>query len=148
MKNAFKGQYRHTIDSKGRLSIPAKLRKNFSDEANNTVVMSQGLEKCFYIYPKNNWIEIEERLFKLNEFLPKDSRFIRMMLQNAHEDSLDAQSRIIVPQNLIELAEIKNEIVIIGALKRLEVWDPEIYKQYLASSPETFQEIAAEVMRL
>jgi len=144
----FKGNFLHSIDSKGRVSIPVKLRKFITPESNNTLIITQGIDKCIQIYPKNEWQIIEEKLSKLNEFIPKESRFIRMMLQNAHEDEMDSQSRILIPQSLLEYAEIKNEVLIIGVLRKIELWNPDIYKEYLNSSSETFEQIAEEVMRL
>lgn len=144
----FKGQFIHSIDNKGRISIPAKLRKYILPEANNSFVMSQGLDACIDIYPRDQWLSIEDKLLMLNTFIPKESRFIRMMLQNAHEDEMDAQSRIVIPQSLLEYAKIENEVLILGALKKIEVWNPKIYHDYLMSSGDTFEQIAAEVMSL
>ncbi|MCW9066762.1 MAG: division/cell wall cluster transcriptional repressor MraZ, partial [Ignavibacteriaceae bacterium] len=72
--------------------------------------------------------------------------FIRMFVQYAHEDSMDSQSRILVPQMLIEYANIEKEVLIIGALRKIEVWNPKIYSDYLKQSPLTYEEIAAKVM--
>lgn len=144
----FKGQFLHIIDSKKRIAIPAKLRKYFSPDANNSLVMTQGIEKCIEIYPKDQWVTIEEKLLKLNTFKSKDTRFIRMMLQNVKEDELDSQSRIIIPQNLLDYADIKTDVLILGVLKRIEIWNPNIYKEYIESSPHTLEQIAEEVMNL
>lgn len=144
----FKGHYLHSIDAKGRVSIPSKLRRYVVPEADNSFIMVQGVDKCIDIYPKDKWLEIEEKLQKLNPFLPKQSRLIRTMLHNAHEDTMDSQSRILVPQNLLEYAGIKNEVLILGALKKIEIWDPQTYNDYMSSSEESFADIAAEVMSL
>lgn len=142
----FKGQYTYSIDSKSRISIPAKLRKHISPDANDSIVMTRGLSKCIDLYPSNEWEVIEERLLKLNQFQPDDLRFIRMFVQYATEDKMDSQSRILIPQSLIDYAEIENEVLIIGALRKIEVWNPKVYDNYLANSPMTYEEIAAKVM--
>jgi MraZ protein len=144
----FKGQFLHSIDNKGRLSIPARLRKNVSMDADSSFVMTLGIDKCIEIYPKDQWKLIEEKLLKLNFFDQREARFIRMMLQNAQEDSMDAQSRILIPQPLLDYAGIKNEVHILGVLKKIELWDPEVYKGYISGSPETFEQIASQVMRI
>jgi len=144
----FKGQFKYSIDSKGRISIPAKLRKNFSPEANDTLVMTQGLGTCIDIYPLDQWQLIEQKLSKLNQFKPKDAMFLRMFLQLAAEDSLDSQSRVLVPQNLLDYAKIEKEVLILGALRKIEVWNPKIYEEYLRQSNETYEQIAQEVMSL
>ncbi|MCK9210799.1 MAG: division/cell wall cluster transcriptional repressor MraZ [Ignavibacteriaceae bacterium] len=144
----FKGQFLHSIDNKGRLSIPSRLRKNVSQDADNSFVMTLGIDKCIEIYPKDQWKLIEEKLLKLNFFDQREARFIRMMLQNAHEDTMDAQSRILIPQPLLDYAGIKNEVLILGVLKKIELWDTKIYNGYLSGSPETFEQIASQVMRI
>jgi len=144
----FKGQFKYSIDSKGRISIPAKLRKNLLPEANDTLVMTKGLGNCIDIYPHDQWILIEQKLGKLNQFKPKDAMFLRMFLQYAAEDTLDSQSRILIPQNLLEYAKIENEVLILGALKKIEVWNPRVYEDYLKGSGESYEEIAQEVMSL
>lgn len=144
----FKGQFLHSIDSKGRLSLPARLRKNVAEDADNTFVMTLGIDKCIEIYPKDQWKLIEEKLLKLNFFDQREARFIRMMLQNAQEDTMDAQSRILIPQSLLDYAGIKNEVLILGVLKKIELWNNEIYNGYLSGSPETFEQIASQVMRM
>lgn len=142
----FRGQFTYSIDAKGRISIPAKLRKQISPEANDSFVMTRGVSTCIDIYPLNEWNQIEEKLLKLNQFQPDDVRFVRMFTQYAVEDSMDSQSRILIPQNLIEYAKIEKEVLILGVLKKIEVWNPKIYEDYLNQSPESFEQIAAKVM--
>ncbi len=142
----FKGQFSYSIDSKGRISIPAKLRKHVTAEANDTFVMTQGTAACVDIYPQDQWQQFEEKLLKLNPFNPMEAKFIRMIMQHASDDTLDAQSRILIPQNLIEYAKIEKEVLILGALKKIEVWNPKVYEEYLKQSDETYESIAAKVM--
>lgn len=142
----FRGQFSYSIDAKGRISIPAKLRKQISPEANDTFVMTKGLSQCIDVYPLNEWQLLEEKLLKLNQFKPDDVRFIRMFSQFATEDNMDSQSRILIPQNLIEYAKIENEVLILGVLKKIEVWNPKIYDDYISNAPETYESIAAKVM--
>jgi MraZ protein len=108
--------------------------------------MTRGVSSCIDIYPLNEWNQIEEKLLKLNQFQPDDVRFVRMFTQYAIEDTMDSQSRILIPQNLIDYAKIEKEVLILGVLKKIEVWNPKIYEDYLSQSPETFEQIAAKVM--
>lgn len=143
----FIGSFTYSIDSKSRISIPAKLRKYVKPEANDTFVMTRGIAKCIDIYPYDQWKELEEKLSTLNSFNQKEAKFLRMFLQTASEDTLDAQSRLLIPQNLIEYAGIEKEVFILGAVKKIEVWNPVIYQNYLNERPESFEEIAEEVMK-
>lgn len=134
------------MDSKGRIAIPAKLRKHISADANETFVMTRGLSNCIDLYPLDEWQKIEEKLLGLNSFQPDDARFIRMISQYATDDVMDVQSRIMVPSTLISYAKIEKEVLIIGALKKIEIWNPKVYDEYLNQSPQTYEEIAAKVM--
>jgi MraZ protein len=142
----FRGQFTYSIDSKGRIAIPAKLRKHISADSNETFVMTRGLSNCIDLYPLDEWQKIEESLLNLNTFQPDDARFIRMFVQFAAEDVMDGQSRIMIPSTLITYAKIENEVLILGALKKIEVWNPKVYEEYLLQSPQTYEEIAAKVM--
>ena len=142
----FRGQFTYSVDAKGRLSIPAKLRKHVSVESNDTFVMTQGTAACIDVYPLDQWTQFEAKLLGLNPFKPTDAKFIRMILQHATEDTLDSQARILVPQALLQYAKIEKEVLILGALKKIELWNPEVYAEYLKQTPETYEQIAAEVM--
>jgi len=142
----FRGQFTYSIDSKGRIAIPAKLRKHISADANDTFIMTRGLSNCIDLYPLDEWQKIEEALLHLNSFQPDDARFIRMFVQFAAEDVMDGQSRIMIPSTLVTYAKIENEVLILGALKKIEVWNPKVYEEYLLQSPQTYEEIAAKVM--
>jgi MraZ protein len=142
----FRGQYKYSVDSKGRISIPAKLRRHVAPDANDTFVMTRGTAACIDVYPLDQWQLIEEKLSKLNPFNPDDAKFIRMISQYASEDSMDSQSRVLIPQSLIEYAKIDKEVLILGALNKIEVWNPKIYEEYLNQIGETYEQIAAKVM--
>ena len=142
----FRGQFTYSIDSKGRVAIPAKLRKHVTAEANDTFVMTRGLSNCIDLYPLDEWQRIEEKLLLLNSFQPDDARFIRMFVQFASEDVMDGQSRILIPSTLISYAKIEKEVLILGALKKIEIWNPKVYDEYLNQSTQTYEEIAAKVM--
>jgi len=142
----FKGQFLYSVDAKGRISIPAKLRKHISPESNDTFVMTQGTDKCIDVYPLDQWNLLEAKLFKLNLFDPEHARFSRMLLQHAFEDTLDSQSRILIPQNLLTHAGITKDVLILGVSTKIELWNPSVYENYLNSSEETFEQIAARVI--
>jgi MraZ protein len=142
----FKGQFLYSVDAKGRISIPARLRKHVSPESNDTFIMTQGTDKCIDIYPLDQWNLLEAKLLKLNLFQPDDSRFTRMFLQNAFDDTLDSQARILIPQNLLIHAGITKEVLILGVTTKIELWNPSVYENYLNSSELTFEQLAAKVI--
>jgi len=145
----FLGSFNYTIDAKGRISIPARLRKFVSPDANDTFVLTRGSEKCINIYPMNYWKELlESKLDKLNSFDPKDTKFMRLFLQEAAEDQFDSQSRLLVSKKLVDFAEIEKDVIILGMNKYIEVWNPKLYQEYLKEIEEPYEIIAKEVMNM
>lgn len=145
----FIGSFKYSVDSKGRVSIPAKLRKYVNPEANDSFILTRGPGKCIDVYPMDQWKElVANKLTQLNSFDPEDAMFIRLLLQEAAEDSLDSQSRLLIPKSLIEYAEIEKEVFIKGALNKIEIWKPEIYDEYINASPRSYEDIAKEVMKM
>jgi MraZ protein len=144
--SSFKGSYTYSVDNKGRVNLPANLRKYVSPEANETFVITRGFEKCLFVYPLDEWNKLEQHLRSLSSYNPQDRLFMRVLLEYAKESQLDGQARITIPQQLLDYAGIKNEVRIIGVLDKIELWHPKIYEEYLSSQSESYESIAARVM--
>lgn len=143
----FIGSFKYSIDSKGRVSIPAKLRKFVDPKSNDAFVMTRGTTQCIDVYPMNFWEElVQSKLNQLNSFEPKEAMFLRMFLQQAAEDKLDSQARLLIPKNLTEYAGISKDVLILGAIKKIEIWNPQNYEDYLKTSELSYEEIAKQVM--
>ncbi len=145
--SSFKGSYNYSVDNKGRLNLPAKLRKYVSPEANDTFVLTRGFEKCLYVYPLDEWNKLEEHLRKLSSYNAEHRQFMREILELAQESQLDSQSRLMIPQDLREYADIQNEVRILGTLDKIEVWNPKVYEEYKKAHPESYEAVAEKVMR-
>ena len=149
----FKGHFLHTLDSKNRISIPSKLKKFISPAAENTLVLTKGVGldevgHCIDLYPKDLFAKIEDNLSKLNQYNKSHARFIRIFLHSAEEQTMDGQSRVIIPQHLLEYSKIEKEVLVLGSLNRIEFWNPEIYEQYEKASLDSFENIAENVMQI
>ena len=142
----FKGSYQHNIDPKGRIIIPAKLKKCISEEADDTLVMLPGTNKCIDVYPKDVWQLKEQQLADLDIDDPDSLLLIRLQMNRAHEDKMDPQSRILIPGNLLKEAEIKNDVLIVGTLERIEFWNPAVYDEYLKSQNESLAALKARLL--
>ena len=145
--SSFKGSYIYAVDEKGRLNLPSKLRKYVSPECNETFVITRGFEQCLWVYPLDEWNKLEEKLRVLSSYDPEHRIFIRTLLELAVECQLDGQARISIPQELREYATIKDEVRILGMLDKIELWEPKIYDGYKKALPETYENIAAKVMK-
>jgi MraZ protein len=144
--SSFKGSYSYSVDSKGRINIPAKLRKYVSPDANDTFVVTRGFEKCLFLYPLDEWNTLEGSIRGLS---PSNSqhRFItRTLLQYATETQLDGQSRVTIPRELLQFAGIEDQVLIVGVLERIEVWNPKEYAGYMGSQTDSYENVAQAVL--
>jgi MraZ protein len=122
----FIGEYQHSLDSKNRIIVPAKLREGLG----NKFVITKGLDGCLYAYPLEEWKILEDKL-KTLPLTNKDARtFVRFFFSGACEVELDKQFRGLIPQNLKEYAKIEKDIVSIGVLSRVEIWSKEMWENY------------------
>ena len=144
--SSFKGSYSYSVDSKGRINIPAKLRKYVSPDANDTFIVTRGFEKCLFVFPADEWAKVEKDLRALSQYNPEHRAFIRTILELAFEDTLDSQARISLPQELRAYASIEGEVRIIGALEKIEIWSPAVYDEYKKGLADSYEAIAAKVM--
>jgi MraZ protein len=143
--SSFKGSYQFTVDSKSRINLPAKMRKNIAPEAGDTFVLTRGYETCIFAYPNDEWLLLEESIRKLHTSNPRHRQFMRALLELATEVQIDAASRLMLPKDLLQFAKIENEVKIIGVLGHIEVWNPTVYAGYQAARAESYEDIAAAV---
>jgi MraZ protein len=144
----FKGKYEHSVDDKGRVSLPAKIRKNLAPEALDSFVITKGYDKSLDLYPLDVWSDFEEQLRnKTNRHEEEDRLFVRTLMMWAQETSLDKQARISIPQELLDFAGITGTAIIIGALDKIEIWSPENFRKYYEQHAEkSYEAVAARVM--
>lgn len=145
--SSFKGSYGYSVDSKGRINIPAKLRKYVSLEANDTFVITRGYERCLSVYPLDEWNMLEQSIRQLSPSNPKHRFFTRTLLQYATESTLDGQSRITIPKELLQYAGIEDQVLILGVLERIEVWNPKVHEEYLQAQAESYENVAQVVFQ-
>ena len=129
----FSGEFEHSIDSKGRLTIPAKFR----DDLEGGVVVTRGLDGCLWAYPRSEWEILAEKLAKLPTANKAARNFSRFMFSSAFDSIPDRQGRVLIPQKLRDYAGIDSETAVIGVMNRVEIWNP-------AKWSETFSEVEAD----
>ncbi len=120
------GEYLHTLDSKKRLSLPAKFRKEVGDR----VVITRGLDSCLFVFPEKEWQKVAEKLVNL-PFGQADTRGIsRFILAGAVESEVDGAGRVLVPDYLKTFAGLNSRVVLAGVSDRIEVWDEKTWNDY------------------
>jgi MraZ protein len=138
------GEYKHTIDAKKRLSIPAKFRKEIGEKA----VLTRGLDNSLFLFPIKEWEQLAEKLSRL-PFGQQDSRgFARLLLSGASEVEFDQLGRVLVPDFLKNYASLKKTVVITGLFNRLEIWDEDNWKAYKDNLEKNSDRIAEKLGEL
>ncbi len=136
----FMGEYHHTIDEKGRITIPAKLR----EELGHDFIVTKGLDNCLFIYPKAEWQRIMEKYKNLPN--TKNVRnFLRVFLSGAVSSELDKMGRCNINPSLIKFATLKKECVIVGVNERLEIWSLENWNRFMKDNEDNLSTIADEL---
>ncbi len=140
----FIGEFKHNLDSKGRIAIPAKFRSKLSDGA----IITRGLDHCLFVFSNKEWEILAQKLIALPLAQANSRAFVRLMLAGAMDMELDKQGRILVPDYLREYAKLKKQTVIAGLYNRIEIWDSEEWKEYKAKTESASDEIAEKLSEL
>ena len=138
----FMGEYQHSVDTKGRLIIPAKFREALGEQ----FVITRGMDNCIFGYPMHEWRKLEEKLKDL-PMTKKDTRaFARFFFSGATECEIDKQGRVNLPAPLRKYAQIEKACAVIGVSNRVEIWAEDIWTEYMDESESTFTEITENMM--
>ncbi|NLC34633.1 MAG: division/cell wall cluster transcriptional repressor MraZ [Erysipelothrix sp.] len=132
------GEYKHNIDSKGRIIVPAKFR----EQLENSLILTRGLDGCITIYSHAQWAEIYEQLKKLPSTKKETRMYIHMLTAKAAEVDIDRQGRILIPSSLLEVAKIEKESVVVGSFDHIQIWSLEQWEAYYENASESFEDIA------
>ena len=141
----FYGQYKHTIDEKSRLSIPAKFRALLVGDGNDKFYLTRGLEKHILLCTTKKWLALEEIFTRHSLTNPAARDFKRAFYSGAGEITFDKQGRIAIPQNLLEYAEIKRDVVIVGVSDAIEIWDTEKWSKSISTLLDNFGDAAKKL---
>ena len=131
------GEFHHTIDEKGRIIIPSKLRDNLKDN----FIITRGLDGCLFIYPHDEWNNVINKYKDLPNTIEK-RQFMRIFLSGASTCEYDRQGRINIPKPLIDYAKLEKDCIIIGVDDRLELWSKQIWDNFINSNEEAMSSIA------
>ena len=128
----FRGRFDHTIDDKGRVSLPVKFR-DILHKFNDTIVITT-FDGCLYVYPYDEWIKFEEKVYDLPSGSREMRDFQRGLLAHATECTVDKQGRILVPNSLRTVAHLEKDVVIAGRIKHFEIWNEERFTQTITQA--------------
>ncbi|MCI8483036.1 MAG: division/cell wall cluster transcriptional repressor MraZ [Lachnospiraceae bacterium] len=138
----FRGEYNHTVDTKGRLIVPSKFRELLGDE----FVVTKGLDGCLFVYSTEEWEIIEAKFREVSQFSQKARKFARFFFAGATNCEIDKQGRVLLPAVLREFAGIEKEVVLAGVLNHIEIWNREKWQE--TSEYDDVEEIAEDMASL
>ena len=145
VERMFLGEYQHTIDDKGRMTIPSRFRSELA----NGVVVTRGLDRCLFAFPQNEWEKFVQNLRQKSSLTHKTTRdFNRFLFSGAKDIIPDRQGRILLPTYLRQYAELDSEAIVIGADTRLEIWQPDRWYEVRDNVEENAELIAEQLANM
>ena len=139
------GEFRHSMDGKGRVSVPFRFRNEMGD----VVVVSKGIgEKCLFIFPMPEWKKIEDKIRVLPISDAKAREVTRFFAGGSSEIEIDKQGRIMLPQYLRDYAGLDREVVIVGLVNRAEIWDVNVWNEKIGTNSEYYSNIEQDMKDL
>jgi MraZ protein len=147
-RHMFYGEYKHGLDGKGRLILPARFRDVARENGVEKFFVTRGLDKCIFMFSEFEWRNVEQK-FKGLSFTKEQPRiFNRMFFSGAVDVVPDKQGRFVVPHYLKEHAGIRELSVVIGVSNRIEIWDEKTWNEFYTKSSQTFEQTAESLLEL
>jgi MraZ protein len=138
------GEYKHNLDIKGRVAIPAKFREELKAGA----IITRGLDRCLFLFGVKEWETLIQKLLSLPLSQANSRAFVRLMLAGAAQVEFDNQGRILIPEYLRNYAGLKKQVIITGLYSRVEIWDNELWENYKRKTESSSDEIAEKLSEL
>lgn len=143
----FRSRYEHTIDAKGRLSVPARFRELLAERYDDRLVITN-FDRCLVAYPYAEWQGIEDKLASLSVVSPEVTAFTRFFISGATECEIDKLGRILIPQVLRDYAKLEKDVVIAGQLRKFEIWSKALWEEELNQSRAQLGQLRGAVAQL
>ena len=141
------GTYECKVDAKGRVLLPAPLKKQLASSLQNGFVLKRSVfQPCLELYPMEEWDLMMKKINKLNRFVKKNNDFIRRFTAGVKVVEIDALGRLLVPKDLVVFGSIDKDVVFSSAVNILEIWDKDLYEKSIDGSDVDFADLAEEVM--
>ena len=142
------GRYNHSIDDKGRIKIPQKIKDSLVSVYDNTSVVITNLDKCLVAYPLEEWRKLEEKALRLPSMQKDVIEFLRYFFSGAEEVELDKMDRIHIPQSLKISGNLNKDAVLVGIINRFEIWDRNLWDANFEGAKSNFESIAATMSQI
>ena len=146
IKLRFSGEYLNVLDAKNRINIPAKFRKALDPINDRTFVITRGFDECLTLYPIYEWNIVEQQLASLSSLRNRNRNFVWSIVRYASYVQYDRQGRIIIPDNLKAYSQIDKDVIIIGMITKIEIWNPNKIEKYNSNiNIDEFDDLADDI---
>ena len=141
----FRGSFEHTVDAKGRVSVPSRFREILVDHYDDRLVLALDYDRCLTVYPLEEWERLEEKIKNLPMMQKEVKEFMRFFFSTATECELDKQGRILIPPPLRERAGIHKNVLLIGIINKVEIWDTHAWEARNSQNADTISDALASL---
>lgn len=145
--NTIIGTYECKVDAKGRVLLPAPLKKQLTDSLNDGFVLKRSVfQPCLELYPMAEWNLMMQKINKLNRFVKKNNDFIRRFTAGVKVVEIDNLGRLLIPKDLVAFANVSKDLVLSSAVNIVEIWDKNLYEKSISGDDVDFADLAEDVM--
>lgn len=130
------------MDAKGRLALPSKIKSKLPETYDNQFILSFGLDPCLVLYPMDEFKKVYSRISTMNEFEEENRKLQRIFFSRINEVELDSAGRLLIPKHMSEFANLEKEIMVLGLINRIEIWDTSKYEKYDISDNSEVSKLA------
>lgn len=142
----FTSEFECKLDAKGRLVLPAKIKSNLPESSGNELMLRRGFEPCLVLYHMLEYKKMHSRIAGLNEFNEEYRKLQRNFFRGSTQVELDSNGRFLIPKLMLNYASIEKEAIVVGMGNRVEIWNPEVYEEYLIKDQGEFSELAQKYL--
>jgi MraZ protein len=136
----FTSEYECKLDAKGRLVLPARIKNGLPETSGNELVVGLGFEKCLIVYPILEFKKIYAKVAGLSEFNPAYRKLQRNFFRGNMVVELDNSGRFLIPKQMLNYAQLEKEVIVVGMGNKVELWNPELYKEQLYNNQDEFSD--------
>jgi len=142
----FSSQYDCKLDAKGRMVLPAKIKAGLPESSSNELMLRKGFEPSLILYPMLEYNRLFSKIGALNDFNPEHRKLKRNFFSGLAQVEIDGNGRINIPAGFMKYARLEKEAIVIGIGTSIEIWNPELYQQYVINDQEEFSQLAQKYL--
>lgn len=142
----FTSEYECKLDTKGRLTLPAKIKANLPEVSTTELVLRKGFESNLILYPMLEYKKLHHKISALSEFNPEQRKLKRIFFRSIAQVEMDNAGRILIPKNMLAHAKMDKEAIVVGMGNYIEIWDPNKFDESLGDSPNEFSDLAQKFL--